>query len=405
MWIISSLAMIINICYTSSTFIQEHSKRHFDYVPIVYREERWAQENRLYAEHPRYHIPSTQKPTNREKIEAYRNEKRIEHLNTYHEDEYETNHIDYSLNGKKLERERQYNSNKTKIIIHHSGSPTDYLKTQAQINKHIREIQELHSFHRERWDVGYHFIIDHNGKIYEWKSWWPDIVGAHGQFNNFDSIGISLLGNFNKTKIPDEQLKSLLLLTTTLTQYYDISLEDNVVYNKKTATEPYIAQSSGSAIGYHKMVGNTSCPGRYAIQALPQIREMVSFLDQNLPKDIPYQPYISKLVNSKNIPQNDDELIKFVGNSITKTTYDSCDSKRKWWVCKSLYLNGQELTLRFPYKQNPHPIFQNFLDVTSNTYRWNKLNDIIYYYNFLIYQYTSTGKFSLSNMQKLYLAL
>jgi len=48
--------------------------------------------------------------------------------------------------------------------------PTSHIKTPEDEKKHLQEIQELHTFYRNRGDIGYHFLIGKFGDIYEGKA-------------------------------------------------------------------------------------------------------------------------------------------------------------------------------------------------------------------------------------------
>jgi RHS repeat-associated protein len=72
------------------------------------------------------------------------------------------------------------------VVIHHTGntnSPT------------INQIQDKHMFDNCKADIGYHFAIDLNGKIYEGR---PLIYkGAHVINANTGMIGVAILGDFS----------------------------------------------------------------------------------------------------------------------------------------------------------------------------------------------------------------
>ncbi|NOZ45026.1 MAG: hypothetical protein GXP45_08005 [bacterium] len=86
------------------------------------------------------------------------------------------------------------------------------------------------------------------------------MIGAHAQFNNFDSIGITLLGNF-QTEYPSlDQIKALIKLLISLSRYYQLDLNQQVLYHAKSETAPYIQDIYDSPISYHKKIGTTACP-------------------------------------------------------------------------------------------------------------------------------------------------
>ncbi len=90
--------------------------------------------------------------------------------------------------------------------------------------------------------VGYHYLIRKNGKIENGR---PDfVIGAHcrSQGMNFDSIGISLTGNFHPPDNPDgekghmepssEQINSLIGLIEGLSAKYYIPRENILLHRE-----------------------------------------------------------------------------------------------------------------------------------------------------------------------------
>ena len=96
------------------------------------------------------------------------------------------------------------------IIVHHTAIP----------NASPAEIQELHMEGRGFADIGYHFLIDPEGVIYEGR----EIVvrGAHVRGFNTGSVGIVLIGNFNEADPTQSQLDSLEGLVDYLRYIYEI---------------------------------------------------------------------------------------------------------------------------------------------------------------------------------------
>lgn len=92
------------------------------------------------------------------------------------------------------------------ITIHHDAmsvfTATDASSTEARI-------ELIRTSHRNRgWaDIGYHYVIDRSGRIYEGRPirW----QGAHVQNRNEGNIGILCLGNFEAQAPSDAQLKAL----------------------------------------------------------------------------------------------------------------------------------------------------------------------------------------------------
>lgn len=88
-----------------------------------------------------------------------------------------------------------------KIYIHHSAFSK---------NKGLTAIRKFH-IARGFDDVGYHFIIESDGKIKTGRK--IELQGAHVKGDNVDSIGICVCGNFetnNPNKCQIEALKTLI---------------------------------------------------------------------------------------------------------------------------------------------------------------------------------------------------
>ena len=96
------------------------------------------------------------------------------------------------------------------IVVHHT----------ALSHASPAEIQELQMDGRGYADVAYHFLIDSDGTIYEGRE--INIRGAHVQSFNTGSVGVVLIGNFNKENPTQAQLDSLTKLVDSLRYTYGI---------------------------------------------------------------------------------------------------------------------------------------------------------------------------------------
>ena len=114
------------------------------------------------------------------------------------------------------------------IVVHHSAGS-------------YGNIEFLQKVHRERQPgdpidaIPYHFVIG-NGKGLKMgeiasdrrRSWhlWGTHVSANNRDHNFRGIGICLIGNFEKVKVPVKQYQSLVALTKNLMSKYGITAEN-----------------------------------------------------------------------------------------------------------------------------------------------------------------------------------
>jgi N-acetyl-anhydromuramyl-L-alanine amidase AmpD len=100
----------------------------------------------------------------------------------------------------------------TRITIHHSADPdpTPLDGTLATTARAVREIQHAHMDGRETHygDIGYHLVIDPEGRVLEGRS--LEFQGAHAYGdNNIQNIGVCLIGNFETDKPTQKALDSL----------------------------------------------------------------------------------------------------------------------------------------------------------------------------------------------------
>lgn len=156
------------------------------------------------------------------------------------------------------------------IIIHHTHSEyTDDITGLWQIHK-------FHSLSRQWWDIGYHYIIWYDGVIYEWREGGDYVVGAHSKYNNFWSVGIAVMGNYESEWINQEQYTSLESLVQYLTKHYGINLAGRRYYHmnckgEKCNTFPIETYPDSVLIG-HRDATHTSCPWEKLYEQIQQIR-------------------------------------------------------------------------------------------------------------------------------------
>lgn len=134
-----------------------------------------------------------------------------------------------------------------RLIIHHTGNMTD-------IDMSARDAHLLHKYEFGWAGIGYHYVIRKSGVIEAGRP--ENMVGAHALSNNMDSIGIVLSGNFNIGEPTDNQMESLINLTSYLAYKYDLDLK-----------EPGVLQG-------HKDVCDTECPGANMYYRLDSVRSL-----------------------------------------------------------------------------------------------------------------------------------
>jgi len=100
----------------------------------------------------------------------------------------------------------------TTIVVHHSALP---------LSDGALDIQHKHTNIKGYADIGYHYVIDENGNIYEGRELM--VRGAHTGGHNTGAIGVVLLGNFDETEPTEAQIRSLRHLSQCLIDKYQIT--------------------------------------------------------------------------------------------------------------------------------------------------------------------------------------
>jgi len=154
---------------------------------IISRSQRWANESMSMPVTPSTGTttpsdPSGHTPTNVSTIRANytKNFEPIDKPRT----------VRHSVNG--IRRPLEYFP-ADRIIIHHTAGW--YQGTAQAWQEYMQSLQRYHGRTLWRWDIGYHFLIDGEGNVYEWRRWGMHTVGAHALGHNRGSVGISLMSD------------------------------------------------------------------------------------------------------------------------------------------------------------------------------------------------------------------
>ncbi len=149
------------------------------------------------------------------------------------------------------------------IVIHHTAG-----KFTTELEDSLKEIQRIYLLHAivRRWrDIGYHFLIDGKGRIFEGTLGGKYSVGAHTHYHNEGTIGIALMGDFreNHDQMTPEMKEALIKLILYLKKEYKWNFSKKEFYLKKTDLSG--REWSPLFIKGHKELDirnvKTSCPG------------------------------------------------------------------------------------------------------------------------------------------------
>jgi tetratricopeptide (TPR) repeat protein len=141
-----------------------------------------------------------------------------------------------------------------RITIHHAADRNAPVR-EAEAAARMRAYQQGH-FRRGWADIGYHYVIDGAGRVWEGRSMrWQGAHAGTAELNR-GNIGVCLMGNFETTKPEARQVRALKQLMSWLGDRHDIAVNRMVGHND----------------GLREVHGKgTACPGRYLQTELRRI--------------------------------------------------------------------------------------------------------------------------------------
>jgi len=168
-----------------------------------------------------------------------------------------------------------------KLVVHHTGTP-NRPSDPADL---VRYVYQYDTQTRGYSDIGYNFLIDHRGNIYEGRysrrygdepitgedhdGW--GVVAAHAEQMNTGTCGICLIGDFSDQRPTDAALGSLRWLLAWKASRHRIDpLDDDPFVNA------WGVWSEFPNVGGHRGVGFTYCPGERLAKLLPSLRQDVA---------------------------------------------------------------------------------------------------------------------------------
>jgi hypothetical protein len=168
-------------------------------------------------------------------------------------------------------------------IVHHTAGTNAY--TPAQAAAIVRGI-ELYHVKGNGWnDIGYNFLVDRFGTVYEGRGGGieKNVIGAHSEGFNTGTFGVALIGNYARATPPKAQRDALVNLLAWRLDVAHIDPLSTVVYasggNAKFKAGKNVTLR---AISGHRDTGPSECPGAGTYVLLPGIAKRVSLT--GLPK-------------------------------------------------------------------------------------------------------------------------
>ena len=149
-------------------------------------------------------------------------------------------------------------------FVHHTVTSNDY--TREQVPSIIRSIYAYHTRSRGWSDIGYNFLVDRFGRIWEGRYGGVDrpVVGAHTLGYNDYAFAMSAIGNYDIKQPSSAMLQAYGRLFAWKLSLHGVDA---------ASTSQRVGSGTFKAINGHRDAGSTACPGRYLYAKLGTIRQ------------------------------------------------------------------------------------------------------------------------------------
>ena len=178
-------------------------------------------------------------------------------------------------------------------IVHHTASTNNYTADQAPAQ--MRNLYAYFTKSLNYADMGYNFLVDKYGTIYEGRSGCAvgavdcdsasvPVQGAHTAGLNINTFGVSAIGNYDvlAPENPGAMVESIAsLMAWKLAPYgLDPNATASIMSTDTSGSSKFSAGQTAitQVISAHRDVGKTVCPGRYLYPYMAEIRARATTL-------------------------------------------------------------------------------------------------------------------------------
>jgi hypothetical protein len=169
----------------------------------------------------------------------------------------------------------------THVTIHHTYEPTDPPSLESAYAA-LQHIQNLHMDDNGWCDIGYSYLVDWFGNVYEGS---VGTIGrprttAHTAGLNFEGVGIALIGNYMEIQPSAQTIASAGKVAAWVLGWYGTDSGQDVSLTVRGGNNKWASGTriTVPAITAHRDVVTTECPGNAGYPLLPLIREQAALV-------------------------------------------------------------------------------------------------------------------------------
>ena len=163
----------------------------------------------------------------------------------------------------------------SRMVVHHTVTPNNDPDPASTM-------RAMYAYHVKGngWDdIGYNFVVDGSGRVYEGRharSYAPGevptgesldgrgVIGAHAEGDNDGSVGVAVMGTFTGTVPPQAAVDAVVRLLAWKADRHGLD---------PVGTTTWAGGRTLPTVAGHRDVGSTACPGDQLYARLPTIRQ------------------------------------------------------------------------------------------------------------------------------------
>lgn len=215
----------------------------------------------------------------------------------------------------------------SQIFIHHTVDSNYTSQTDGA--SLVRAIWQYHTYTLGWGDIGYNYLVDEAGNIYEGRAHGDNVVGGHVYGYNSGSMGVALLGCFQSADTTCQQLDNNNIQPPSnamLNSLTDLLAWKTTTYAIDPQAQHSFCKYDGTGclnlytISGHRDAYPTACPGDLAYQDLQTIRDTTATKKAN------QYYYAAEQVNFPTVSLGDNNQLSVTmqfKNTGTETWYNS----------------------------------------------------------------------------------
>lgn len=160
----------------------------------------------------------------------------------------------------------EYADSTRMAIVHHTATATDYQPSDGPAL--MRAIYYNHTYMRQFCDIGYNFLVDRFGQVFEGRAGGitQSVVGAHATGFNKGSTGVALIGTFTSAAVPEAMLAAATKVLSWKMALHGINPRGRITFSGRVVP----------ALAGHRDVNATECPGDMGYGILEDLRTRVA---------------------------------------------------------------------------------------------------------------------------------